>query len=149
MKKILVLVILPLIYCLNVSAAEKNIDILEKEFIDCADSWEKHEQKCPESWSMKCYNHLMTAHKNTQQCFQKVAVKLFTNFYELSEKEANKKIDDFLKFTYDQYFFIFAETDFCKKNNCGLSIYLYSEYVTTDQLRYYVNKIIRSISARN
>ena len=49
MKKILVLVILSLIYCLNVSAAEKNIDILEKEFIDCADSWEKHEQKCPES----------------------------------------------------------------------------------------------------
>ena len=87
----------------------------------------------------------MSTHKNTQQCFQKVATKLFTNFYGLSEKEANKKFEDFHKFTYDQYFFIFAETDFCKKNNCGLSLYLYSQYATTEELHNFIDKTITYI----
>ena len=91
----------------------------------------------------------MSAHKSTQQCFRKTAIELFEKFYGLSNSEAQKKIDDFNKFIYDQYLFIFSETDFCKKNNCGISLYLYSEYTTTEQLQYYVNKIIRSISARN
>ena len=148
MKQFLSFFLLSIICCPNLFAAE-NIETFEKEFISCIETYKQQEEKCPELWSMKCYDHLMSAHKNTQQCFQKVATKLFTNFYGLSEKEANKKFEDFHKFTYDQYFFIFAETDFCKKNNCGLSLYLYSQYVTTDQLRYYINKIIRSISARN
>lgn len=87
----------------------------------------------------------MSTHKNTQQCFQKVATKLFTNFYGLSEKEANKKFEDFHKFIYDQYFFIFAETDFCKKNNCGLSLYLYTEYATTEELHNFIDKTITYI----
>lgn len=149
MKKIITFTFLYTIICSNVFATEKYINTLEKEFINCATTFEEQEQKCPESWSMKCYDHLMSTHKTTQQCFRNVAVKLFEKFYGLSDNEAQKKFDDFNKFIYDQYFFIFSETNFCKKNNCGISLDLYSEYTTTEQLRYYVNKIIRSISARD
>jgi hypothetical protein len=149
MKKFFVLIMIYVTLSPNVFASEKNIETLEKKFIDCCETYKQQEQKCPESWNMKCYNHLMSTYKNTQKCFRNIAVELFENFYGLSKHEAEKKFEDYNKFIYDQYFFIFAETDFCRKNNCGISIDLHSEYTTTDQLRYFVNKIIRSISARN
>ncbi len=149
MKYFLILSFFCIIVCSNAFCTETTIDTLERDFINCSNAFKKMEQKCPESWSMKCYDHLMSAHKTTQQCFRKTAIELFEKFYGLSNSEAQKKIDDFNKFIYDQYLFIFSETDFCKKNNCGISLYLYSEYTTTEQLQYYVNKIIRSISARN
>ena len=141
-KSFLIFFLLGIILCPNVSASEKSIDAIEQEFISCNEAYTQQEQKCPESWSMKCYDHLMSNHKTTRQCFQKVAVKLFEGFYGLSKQEAEKRFDDFYKFIYDQYFFIFAETDFCKKNNCGLSIYLYTEYVTIKELHHFIEKII-------
>lgn len=87
--------------------------------------------------------------KDMQICYQKIAVNLFKEFYQLTEKEATQRFDRYANFIYDQYLFIFSETSYCKKNNCGIGLYLYSEYATTEQLYYYINKIIKSISARD
>lgn len=126
---------------------EKNkIKELKKKFFDCSDTFNVEEKKCSEMWKMKCYNHLMQAHKNVQKCYKQTAIELFKTFYELSEKDAEKKYDTFQKFMYDQYLFVYTESDYCKKNNCGVSVYLYSEYATTQELYSYVNKIIASVT---
>ncbi len=121
------------------------INQLEKQLNACSDTFEQREKECPESWSFKCYNHLMSAHREVQTCYKKVAVELFHKFYNLSETEATQKFDNYAKFIYEQYLFIFAETDYCNKENCGVSVYLYSEYATSQQTLYYVNKIITYI----
>lgn len=90
----------------------------------------------------------MDTHKNTQNCYKEIAVSLFTKFYSQPEDKAEQRFNDFNKFIYDQYLFVFSETDYCKKNNCGIAPYLYSEYATTKQLHFYVNKIIRSVASR-
>lgn len=70
---------------------------------------------CPETWSMKCYTKLMDTHKNTQNCYKEIAVSLFTKFYSQPEDKAEQRFNDFNKFIYDQYLFVFSETDYCKK----------------------------------
>ena len=97
----------------------------------------------------KCYYSLMKANQNTQKCYKKIAVDLFETYYGLSQNEAEKKFDSFSKFIYEQYLYVFSETDYCQRNNCGISLYLYSEYTTTEELQTYISKIIGSISARN
>ncbi|MBQ8671476.1 MAG: hypothetical protein IJ525_03035 [Alphaproteobacteria bacterium] len=143
--------IITLVLLSSTAQAEDNalINQLEKQFTSCSDTFEQREKVCPESWSFKCYNHLMSTHHEVQACYKKVAVELFHKFYNLSETEASQKFDNYVKFIYEQYLFIFAETDYCNKENCGVSVYLYSEYATSQQIFYYVNKIIGSISARN
>ena len=107
------------------------------------------EKLCPDSWSMKCYNHLMKTNKITQQCYKNIAVKLFEKFYNLSSDKAKNKFDEYYYFMYKQHLFIYADTAYCKQNNCGLSLYLYSEYATTEELYNYIDKIIKSVSARD
>ena len=129
--------------------AMENFSTFDQKVLDCSTILENEYTNCPETWGMKCYNKLMDAHHTTQKCYKKIAVDLFVKFYGLSPSVAVERCDAFQKSIYDQYFFIFAKTNYCKKNNCGIGLYLYSEYTTTEQLRYYVNKIIRSLSARN
>lgn len=150
MKKIL-LFLTALICCITDVYAKDDITYINKisdEVKNCSQQFETKEQECPDSWSMQCYNHLMKANQDTQNCYQKTAVQIFEKFYELSNEEANKKIDEYKNFIYNQYSFIYSETNFCKKNNCGVSPYLYSEYATTQELQFYLNKILGSILSR-
>ncbi len=125
------------------------LDNIERKYELCLKEFEKKDAECPETWSMKCYNFLMNAHKDLQICYKDVARSLFVKYYGLTTEEAEKKFDDYSKFIYSQYAFIYGESNFCKKNNCGVSVYLYSEYATSHELDAYVNKIIKNISARN
>ena len=149
MRKFSLMLIMILLQSTNIWAKETNLSILENDFIECSNSLEKEYEKCPEAWNMDCYRELMKAHKNTQKCYKSIAVKLFKEFYGLSETEAEKRYNDYSNFMYNQYLFVFSETNYCKKHNCGTALYLYSEYATTEQLRYYVNKIIKSITVNN
>ena len=126
-----------------------DIDDAKKQFSQCSDMFEDEQKECLDSWRMKCYSHLMTTNRNAQKCYKKIALNLFEKYYGLSTEEATEKVDSFSKFIYEQYLYIFSETDYCKQNNCGTSLYLYSEYTTTEELQTYVGKIIGSISARN
>ena len=128
---------------------EKNkINDLKEKFIECSNKFEAEEKKCSEIWGTKCYNHVMRAHENVRRCYKQIAVDLFNKFYGISEKEAEIKYDNFQKFIYEQYLFIYTESNYCKKNNCGVSLYLYSEYATTQELRNYISKIITYISGQ-
>ena len=145
MRKLFLIITLVLLSSTARAEDTALINQLEKQFTSCSETFEQREKECPESWSFKCYNHLMSAHHEVQACYKKVAVELFHKFYNLSETEATQKFDNYIKFIYDQYLFIFAETDYCNKENCGVSVYLYSEYATSQQILYYVNKIVTYI----
>ena len=149
MKKIL-LFLCSLICTFDVTAKDDitYINKISDEVKNCSQQFEIKEQECPESWSMKCYNHLMKTNQDTQICYKRIAVKIFEKFYNLPNDAANKKIDEYKNFIYDQYSFMYWETNFCKKNNCGISPDLYSEYATTQELQFYLNKMIGSISSR-
>jgi len=148
LRKFILILGLLLVISANTLAME-NFSTFDQKVLDCSALLENEYAKCPETWSMKCYGKLMEANHTTQKCYKGIAVELFVKFYGLSPNVATERIDTFQKFIYDQYFFVFSQTDYCKENNCGIGLYLYSEYTTTEQLRYYVNKIIRSLSARN
>ena len=129
--------------------SKNKIKTIEQEFIECSITLETEEKKCDESWSMKCFDHLMQANRNAQTCYKQVAINLFIHYYDFSETDAEKRINTFLKFLYEQYSFIYNESNYCKRNNCGVSLYLYSEYATTQGLYLYVNKILGALSARD
>ncbi len=126
---------------------EKNkIKYLKQKFTECSTTFETEEKKCPETWSMKCHNYLIQAHKNVQLCYKKIAIDLFYSYYNLPKSDAEKRIDTFQKFIYKQYSFIYNESSYCKKNNCGVSVYLYNEYATTQELYNYIAKMIALIT---
>ena len=149
MKRFVLILGIFLILSYDVAAESQKIEDIKQSFVLCSELFEQEKEKCPDSWSMKCYNHLMNTHKHTQECYKKIALNLFENYYGLTKDEAKNKFDNFSRFIYEQYLYIFAETDYCKKNNCGMSLYLYSENTTTEEIHNYVSKIIGSVSARN
>ncbi len=127
---------------------EKNkIKDLEQKFIECSDIYKAKEQGCSAPWGWKCYNYLMQAHKDVRQCYKQIAVEIFKKYYGLSENDAEKRYDILQNFTYNQYLFIYTENDYCKEKGCGVSIYLYSEYATTQSLHNYIKKIISYVSS--
>ena len=147
MKRFMFIFTLTLLFSFNVCA-----DILnefEKELSSCQDKYKLKKQECTETWSMKCYDFLINANKNAQRCYKDEAVKVLTKFYNLSEQDAQNKIDKYVNFIYDEYLFLYNDTNYCKQNNCGVSPYLYSEYTTTQELYNYVYKMIKSVSAHN
>ena len=126
---------------------EKNkIKDLKQKLIKCSDIYEEQEQKCSAFLGLQCYNHLMQAHRDVRQCYKQIAIELFNKFYGLPENDAERKYDIFQKFMYDKYLFIYTENNYCKKNNCGVSVYLYTEYATTQGLYNYIDKIISYVS---
>ena len=146
-----IVLVFGLLFCTFDVIAKDDIAYINKisdEMESCSKQFETKEQECPDSWSMKCYDHLMKANQDTQNCYQKVAIKIFEKFYKLTNEKADKKINEYRNFIYDQYSFMYFETDFCKKNNCGISLNLYSEYATTQELELYLKKMIGAILAR-
>ncbi len=120
----------------------------EQKLTECTNKYITEYDKCPDEEFTKCYYHRMTINQNTQECYKKIAIELLKEFYSLSKDDAESRFDTFKKEIYNQYSFVFWETNYCKKNNCGLEPYLHSEDATTEQLNYYINKLIVSIKSR-
>ena len=119
MKRFMFIFILILLFSFNVRA-----DILnefEKELSLCQDKYALKKQECTETWSIKCYNFLTDINKETQLCYKNTAVKILTQFYNVSEKDAQNKIDEYVNFIYDEYLFLYNNTNYCKQNNCGVN----------------------------
>lgn len=137
---------------LNVLADEKNLsqklDAFYKRFGECQSLFDVEKQKCSESGSFNCYDHLTALHHDVQKCYVDIGIDLFTKFYNLKDKTAREKLNKFITFAYDNYLFIYAETNFCNENKCGISPYLYSEYATTEWLKDYIGRMLSSITAR-
>lgn len=131
----------------EVHIKERNkIKDLEQKFIACLDNYKTKEQKCSTPLGLQCYDYLMQVHKDARQCYKEIAVELFVEFYGLSKNDAEKRYDTIQKFMYEQYLFLYAESNYCKENNCGVSVYLYSEYATNQSLYNYINKMISYVS---
>ena len=125
------------------------LDNIERKYELCLKEFEKKDAECPEMWSMKCYNFLIKANKDLQICYKEIARSLFVKYYGLTEEDADRKFDSFSEFIYSQYAFIYDKSSYCKKNNCGTSVYLYSEYATSQAQSDFVKKIIGSIRSHN
>lgn len=151
MKKIYIISLLSfLISATSVSAEiSSSINKLDDDFIKCSDEFTKQSTTCPETWSMKCYNFLIDLHHKTRDCYKDVGEIIITEYYNLSDREARERLNQYDNYMYDNYLFVYNETNYCRKNNCGVSPYLYSEYATTEALKNYISTIIRSILARN
>ena len=125
-----------------------SIDNLKEQYTECGKIFEQEKQKCQESWSMKCFDYLISLNHKTQDCYIKIAKKMFTKFYGQSEDRTVKQMTEYINFMYEQYLFIYGNTNFCKKNNCGISPYLYSEYAATYAVKDYIFKAITAIDIR-
>lgn len=136
----------------NVCADEKNLspklDTFYKNFDECQSLFDIKKQKCSESGSFKCYDYLTALHHEVQKCYVDIGIDLFKKFYNLKDEAAKEKLSKIITFAYDNYLFIYAETNFCNENNCGISPYLYSEYATTALLKDYIEHILSAIAAR-
>ncbi|MBR1649116.1 MAG: hypothetical protein IJ689_05915 [Alphaproteobacteria bacterium] len=141
--------ILSLFISFSCFAQDDNLSKFEDRFSKCTNAFNEENKSCSDISFTKCYYKRMEAHKTVQKCYKQIVTEMFEKFYGLSGKEAQERFDSYSKFIYEQYFFLFSETNHCKKNNCGLSLYLYSEYATTKQIQDYINAIINSISARD
>ncbi len=137
---------------LNVFADEKNLsqklEPFYKSFGECQRLFDVKKQRCSESGSFKCYNYLTALHHEVQKNYVDIGIDLFAEFYNLEDEAAQEKLSKFITVAYDNYLFIYAETNFCRGNNCGISPYLYSEYATTELLKDYIGRILSSITAR-
>lgn len=149
MKKCVLLFFLSLIFASNTYAAEKidkkQITKYKNQFKQCLNEYQKNIEHCPEDGFVKCHNYKISVSHATQSCYKNIVANIFTKFYSLSSKDASEKIDGFTKYIHDQYFFVIAGLDYCKQNNCGTSVNLYSEYATTQALEDYANKAILTL----
>ena len=147
MKRFVFIFAITLLFSFNVCA--ETLSDSEQRLYQCQKKYIQEKKECTETWSMKCYDFLINANKNAQRCYKDEAVKVLTKFYNLSEQDAQNKIDKYVNFIYDEYLFLYNDTNYCKQNNCGVSPYLYSEHTTTQELYDYIYKMIKSVSARN
>ena len=73
MKRSLLAIVFYLLVTGNVDAAEKDmrlVDELGKDYNECGKFFAHEKHKCPESWSMKCYDYLISLNHKTQDCPQ-------------------------------------------------------------------------------
>lgn len=145
MKKVL-LFLLSFLYVNNnvVLAEELNINEYKQVLTQCYNNFEQDEKRCSD-WNSRCFNHLLAEQEKLQKCYQKVAVSIFTEFYDLSNEDAMQKFDNYKNFLQIEYKFIYSDSIYCKKNNCGIAPNLYSEYATSQGLYNYINKTINYI----
>lgn len=138
--------------CANSSAETNNdkgkINELEQKFIYCGTELEKKEQSCEEYFSTKCHYIFIDLNKKVQQCYKQILQEIFVSYYDLDAKSAEEKINTFTSFIYDEYFFMYTESKYCKEN-CGIAPYLYSEYATTYSLQTYIDKTIDELKSRS
>lgn len=149
MKKLLIVSFLTLLSFQTYAIDDRNnVEALGNRIDKCRDTFLKNEKECPESWSMRCYNHLITVNQQAQNCYTDTAKNIFHTYYSEHEKEALEKLKEFQNLIYNHYLFIYENTDYCTKNNCGVSPHLYSEYATTIAMQDYLITALKSIEAR-
>ncbi len=150
MKKIVCRYCLCLIlFATTTAQAQNTIGTYKKALNKCYDDFIEQERQCPEKGSFKCYDFLTGLNQKTQQCIKNVGIQILQQYYALSEKDAQDKLNQFNQLIYNHYLFIYNDSSYCMKNNCGVSPYLNSEYTTTQALNDYAQKMINTISARN
>lgn len=89
---------------------------------------------------------MMDALAKTRRCYEQLSSKILTEFYDQTPQKAKQRTEEFSSFMYNQYLFVFADTEFCTKNNCGLSVYYNAQYNTTvHALPDYISRMIDSI----
>lgn len=120
---------------------------IEQSIKECAEIFQKEEQKCTDKWSMRCYDYLMSLNYKTQKCYVKIMTDIFSEFYGQDKEKASEKANEYINFMREQYMFIYGDTNYCRKNNCGISPYLYSEYATTQALENHVIRAIRVVKS--
>lgn len=140
---------LTLTICLSIpqvnADAGDELNKLKSNFENCTEQFDKREKNCPKKWSYRCYNILMDAHKETQQCYIDVAKDLFLLYYNQEHTQTQKMFNEIADFTYKNHLYIYQESEYCKKNNCGISAYLRSQYATTHAIKDYINKTIIAV----
>lgn len=94
---------------------------------------------------MKCYNFLTDLHHKTQECYKDVGIKVLREYYNLSDKEAKERLNQYGDYIYNNYLFIYNNNEYCLQNNCGVSPYLYSEYALTEAMRDYISTMIKAV----
>lgn len=127
---------------------QSSVKELEENFVKCSDNFTNESSKCSETWSMKCYNFLTDLHHKTRDCYKEVGKQVLKQHYGLSDKEAEGQLNEYSNYTYNKYLFIYADSNYCRENNCGVSPYLYSEYATSKALEDYIGAMISSVSSR-
>lgn len=149
MKKIIIAIGMIICFTDNVWAGD-NLKTykVEQSIKECTEIFQKEEQQCTDKWSMRCYDYLMSLNYKTQKCYVKIMADVFSEFYGQDKEEASEKANKYVKFMREQYLFIYGDTIYCRKNNCGISPYLYSEYATTQALENYVTKAINAVRSR-
>ena len=83
MKKVL-LILLSFLYVSKMALAEElNINKYKQVLTQCYNNFEQDEKRCSD-WNSRCFNQLLAEQEKLQKCYQKVAVSIFTKFYDLS-----------------------------------------------------------------
>ena len=93
----------------------------------------------------KCFSYILTEQEKLQKCYQSIAVRIFTQYYGLSNNEALLKYNKHKEFLQQEYQFVYGNTIYCKENNCGIAPDLYSEYATSQGLYTYIKKTMSYI----
>ena len=114
---ILVLVLLPATRA--EAQTQSSVKELEENFVKCSDNFTNESSKCSETWSMKCYNFLTDLHHKTRDCYKEVGKQVLKQHYGLSDKEAEGQLNEYSNYTYNKYLFIYADSNYCRENNCG------------------------------
>lgn len=122
-----------------------SINKIDDSLAKCLDDFTKQSKECSETWSMKCYNFLTDLHHKTRECYKDVGIKVLREYYNLSDKEAKERLNQYGDYIYNSYLFIYNNNEYCLQNNCGVSPYLYSEYATTEAMRDYISTMIKAV----
>lgn len=115
---------------------------IKADFDQCTQSFKAEKESCLETQMTQCFEQKQSAYKEILNCYKKIGTDVLVKFYGLSEKTAIEKLDDFAKFNYDQYLFLNTKSNYCQKNNCGVDVYLQSQYAAIGVLASYVEKMI-------
>lgn len=131
----------------DINSDSKLLDQYEKQLAQCSENFEKLKINAPIQDSMtKNYYYMMDALAKTRTCYEQLSSKILTEFYDQTPQKAKQRTEEFSSFMYNQYLFVFADTEFCTKNNCGLSVYYNAQYNTTvHALPDYISRMIDSI----
>lgn len=149
MKKSAIIFSLIFITCscddIQKNSDKKLLDQYTRELIDCSETFNKQTQNTDNSGFMQRHYTDMDAIKSAQECYRKTAVKVLTHFYNLTPNQAMQRFDNYRDFIYNQYLFLYGNTTRCQKENCGFSIYAFSEFATTYQIDSYTYHLITSL----
>ena len=144
MKKFILILAVLQVWGKCALAGEATILEYKQALTKCYNDFEHSEKYCSD-WSAKCFSYILTEQEKLQKCYQSIAVRIFTQYYGLSNNEALLKYNKHKEFLQQEYQFVYGNTIYCKENNCGIAPDLYSEYATSQGLYTYIKKTMSYI----